>query len=655
MSDGNDLRDSRESGGDGSDRRQFLKYIGATGSAAGIAGCVGEDGGSSPTATQSATEAGTEGALDGTQTASETEEEQIPKGGTFIDSTNSTASGLNTFRFGDGATGDRVAQVLDGSFLRKSPEYSDILPLWFEEFNVADSLTEIEYKLRPNLEYGGDYGQLTVDDYLYNVENVWTQDWASFTYSYRYEVDGKPIEFEKVDDLTVKAKIDEPRPFWPYNEPLGVGYPIPEEILKPYVEAEDAEGLAQDDEVRLAQFNGNLGPWDLKRWEQQSVYEFERSDDYYLRKWAKEDDRVPNAYAEAPFFDERHVQYFKKPTTARQALKSDEVDVASVPSTKVSTFKEKDDLTLYENPFVSYSAYLGINQRANGWDQLRNKKVRHALSHIYHNEFVADQIDKGRAGVQDTLHPAWGPYYPDDVKSFSGSLDKARTLLKEGTSSDYGYSGDTFVDGNGEQVELKLIYTSGKIDDLKAAYLKKRLNKVGIKLQQETTSWTALLTNYFTTSNPAEGVAKEDIGYGEENTRPSRYNYGPADEAVSSESWDLMNSLGFSYGPLDPAGTVTALFGEQESFNAYGFEPDRDLTEMRQNAATAESREAAKGTISEMLGYLAEERPVVFESNPKSYTAYRKKVDGMPKSPAASYFTDQNHDVMYFSDGVSGR
>ncbi|WP_239524331.1 ABC transporter substrate-binding protein [Halogeometricum borinquense] len=653
------MRDNTNQGGGASfGRRRLIKYLAATGVATSLAGCSGGD--SSGTATTGdSTATGGSTAGDATEQPSS---DEIPAGGTFKKAVTATTNGLNVFRVGDGETTARIELVMDQGFTRLGPEYDNILPLWFEDVTVEQPVNQIEIKLRENLQFGEEYGELTADDYLWCIDNIWKADWASFAYANDFYVgkDDKPIQFEKVDKYTIRETIPSSRPFFPYNEPLSYQFPIPKELAKPYVEEQDAEGLEKDDSIMRATFNGNLGPWDLKNWKQQSVMEFERAEDYYLRKWAKEDDRVPDVFAEAPFFDEYHLQYFDKQQTARQALQADEIDTAYIPSTKISSYKQKEGLKLYKNPYRSWSGYLGINQRANGWSQLRNKKVRHAMAHIYNNDFIVKNILKGRAEVQNTLHPAWGPYSPDDVATFDGSLEKAKQLLKEGTSSDYGYSGDKFVGPDGEQVELTLVYQSDELDDLRAAYLKKRLGKVGIKLTQQTTSWPSLMKNYFNCTNPAEGVSDaENLGYGEDGKdHPSIYNHGPWDKAVSSKSWDFMLTLGFEYGPLTPAGTIASLFSEEGNFNAYGYTPGKDLAAMRDEAQTAESREAAVGTIQEMLAYLSEERPVIFEYNPYNYYAYRNNVEGMGQSPPDSHFdyrTDRWTAKMYFSDGTSGR
>ncbi|MGB9987883.1 ABC transporter substrate-binding protein [Salarchaeum japonicum] len=639
---------SDEDGGEGGlDRRRVMQYMAATGVAASLAGC---NSGGGDTTTSGTTTSGTTVSQD-----------EIPSGGTFIYGTTGNTNGLNVFRVGDGETSARAEMVMDLGYVRESPAYSDFLPLWFEDMTVEQPVNQIDIKLRENLQFGEGHGELTADDYLWCIDNIWTADWANFTYASEFTVGSneEPIQFEKVDKYTIRETIPNSRPFFPYNEPLSYMFPIPKAIAQSYVEDQNAEGLAQDNAIMRATFNGNLGPWDLKRWSQQSVMEFERGEDYYLREAAANDDRVPEIFTEAPYFDEYHFQYFDKAQTARQALQAGEIDATFIPSTQVGSYEgnDSDNLQLYQNPYRSWSGYLGINHRANGWSQLRNKKVRHAMAHIYNNDFVVENISEGRAATQNTLHPSWGPYAPDDPVTFDGSIDKAKELLKEGTSSDYGYSGDTFVGPDGNQVELTVVYQSGETDDLRAAYLKQRLSQVGIALNQETTSWTSLLSNYFAPGQKASGFSGT-IGYGEDNTSGGPYNPGPWDEVVSGNSWDFMLTLGFGYGPLTPAGTIASLFSEKGNFNAYGYTPDENLAAMRDEAQTAESREAAQSTIQEMLLYLSEERPVIFEYNPYNYYAYRNQVQNIGESPPDSYWKmlqDRSSTRMFFSNGSSGR
>jgi peptide/nickel transport system substrate-binding protein len=646
MSRGNDI---------GVDRRKMMQMLGAGGGTAFIAGCsTGED---TPTPTSGGEDPDTDTP---TPTATPTPE-PLQHGGTFIDATTGSASAVNALLLSDGSTQDRVFQVFDGGYNRNSPEYADISPRWFSEYDIADSLDTVTIKLQENLEYGNPYGDLNAETYMWNIENLFNADWYSYAYKseFTYGTERKPYQFEKTGTYEITVSVDQPRPFFPYNIPLGYTIPVPRDIVEPYMEEEDAEGLEQDERINLSDYSGNLGPWKLADYKSQSVYSYERNDDYYLRELVEDDDRIDDVYAEAPYFDNYKVQYFQDDGTARQALKAGEVDRVAIPSSKLNNFKGEDGLEIFTNPYIAYTDWMGINHRANGWSQLKNKKVRQALAHLYDNDAVVENILGGKGTTQDTLHPQWGPYYPSDDNLWKddGSMETAKTLLEEGTSSDFGYSGDTFVDGNGDQVELTIVYVSGTTDDLRVEYTKKRLEDAGFSINVESTSWTNLLYTYFAANKPADGVDAEEMGYGEDNFNPAGpFNKGPADEAVSSKSWDLMHTLGGGYGPLTPAGTVIAFLGERGFLNAFGYSAESgDLAALRDEANTAESIEAARSTVAEMFKIVSEERPVIFESNYFDYDGYNSRVVGKPKSPAASYFTDIDKDVMAFEDGESGR
>jgi peptide/nickel transport system substrate-binding protein len=644
------LRDRAVSPG----RRDMLKVL-ALGGTVGLAGCSsgGGGGGGNGDNKEKTKNANKNKGKD----TSDVPLSERSHGGHFIKGDTSPASDLNPLKLGEGATSDRLSYMFDAGWDRSGPKESEWQPRWIESWEISDSLDVVEVKLRENLQYSDKWGQLTAEDYLYNINNIFLSEWYPYTYQANFTVgtgkNEQPVKYEKTGKYTIREELPESRPFWPYNDPLGYVIPVPKKLLEPYVKKKDAKGLDKDPQVFKSLFSGNLGPWSLKEWNRQSVVVYEPSKDYYLRKWAKKDDRVDKLWSEAPFFDKLSVQLFGEESTMRSALKSGDIHRSSISGTKLSNFKNQKDVTIFENPYISYSDYTGINHRVNGWAPLRNKKVRWALANLYNRNFVVDTILKGRGSTQGTLYPQWGKYYPDKkgIKKFDWTVERAKQLLKEGTPSEYGYSGDKFVDGKGEQVELSCVYQSGTIDDLRAQYLKKRLGQAGIKLKLVSTKWSNLLQTYFTTKFRAEDVPKDaPIGYGPDGKKhPSRYNWGPWDKAVSKKPWDLMLTLGFEYGPLDPSGTVAALFAEKENFNAYGYTPSKPLAEMRQKAKTAETTEKASSLIEDMFALISKEQPVIFESNYYGYTGYQKDVQGQPTSPAKDYFVEQNMDWMFFS------
>lgn len=639
------------------DRRDMMKYLGAGGAAA-VAGCGGGgDSGGQTTTT--------------TTTTSQTQTGPV-EGGRMTIGTISEARGLNPLKVGDGATSDRVYMLMDGGMGRKDED--TVAPFWFESWELADSLDVVNIKLREDLTFGepgkynySSWGELTADDYLTNITEIFRSDWYPYTYEYNFFVDGEPIKYTKEGKYSIRAELPEPRPFYFFSSGVKFSLVVPEQIVQRYAPDKNADGLDQDPAVVNCAFNGNLGPWDLNKWNRQSIIVYDAANEWYMRDHADEEvwSQEPNVrnWENAPYFDQFAMQVFDSENTMRQALRAGQIHYASIPATKVETFQNDSNIQVTKNPFISYSDYTGMNHRANGWmgtstdeNPFRNKKVRHAIANCYNRNFVVENILDGEGATQGTLHPSWGPYYPDGTKTFDWTIDRARQLFNEGTSSDWGYTGSgnsgQFVGPDGEQVELKCVYVSGTLDDLRAEYLKSRVEQAGLKVNLETTGWAPLLINYFYTNNPAPGYSSGNLGYGENNSQhPSIFNWGPRERAISSRPWDLMLTLGFSYGPYDPAGVVDALYGRKSAFNAYGYEPSFPLSQWATEAVSADTQQAANQKIRDILLELSKDQPSAFESNYYGFNGYWKTVRGMPPSPRPSYFSDASYEQMWFSNG----
>lgn len=636
------------------DRREVLGLLGAIGAAT-VAGCSSEAGNTKNQqnqqgAPQSENQQNQQDALPA---------EKRPIGGTFINGSTAPARGLSPLNNDDGPTLSRLVPLYDGGMYRKGPKYDDQRPMWFESWDINDSLDVVDVKLRPNLRYSDKWGQLTAEDFIYNIENIFTSDWFPYSWESKFSVSNKkgksvPVKYEKTGKLTIREELPTSRPFWPYTDPLTYVLPVPKRLAKPYVKKQDAKGLRRDPAVYESKIEGNLGPYDLKKWNRDSVVIYSRADDYYLRKWAEDDPRLDDLWSHAPYFNEYQIQLFNNNSTMRNAFKSGAIDATGISSKKINAFKRRDDTYIFENPYVGFANYFGMNHRANGWSQLRNKKVRWAIANLYNRKFVCNSLHNGKYLPMGTLYPKWGKYYPKNgkgIKSFEWTIEKAKQLLKEGTSSDYGYDGGKLLGPDGEQVETTLVYLGGSpMEQTESKYFQRRARKAGIKVNLKTTNWTALVKNYAHSTTRAKGVPKdENIGYGPKGKEhPSKWNYGPGDKAVSSNQWDFMNSLGTNIGQLDPAGTIASVLAEKGTYNHWGTVPNKPIDKLRDQAKSANSIKEATEALQTILTSVSQDQPLVFESNPYSYVAYNDDLAGLPDSPAASYWVDQNWDFMYY-------
>lgn len=631
-------------------RRKMLGALGA-GGAAGLAGCSTSQGGSSPTDTP--TDSPTQTAPPQTQkTPTATKYEKLSVGGDLVVSSTSTPSGLNPLRVNDTTTGFRIGLMLDGG--GGAYDRETFLPRWFKSWELADSNDVVEYTLHEGLQFGDpenklDSAELTAEDYVYFLNELalltGDKDWYGYADTNQYQIGpkGELISYEKTGKYSFRAELPVTKPTWLHEDPLPGAYVLPKDFIKPYREKEDAKGLDKDPYVTEAQYgkgDGNLGRYQFVNWKRDSQMEFTRNPNWYAREKIGQFRAVD--YSKAPYFNSVTIQQFKESATQLSALKSGEIAWAGISSSKVPNFRGKDNdgIDLYLSPFDNSVFWLNINHRINGWEALRNspnhnhnaRKVRYAIGNVYDPNTLIKEAHNGLGNRIKTLHARWGPYYPPEEKLpdvLSGSLEKARQLLKEGTSSEYGYnSNGEFVGPDGEQLQLRGVRTTGNPSiEIEANFVKSRLEQLGIKYSLEAVQWASLLRNYAQNSvKNVDGVSKSDLP----SWAPaSSFNGGPWDKAASKKDWDLMHGLGFSTTPYAPWGTVKVTMGEDQQFNLWGYHQDQiDFAERIGELSTASSQQKIQKGLTNIFAFLAQDQPLIFKYTPAGVTGYRNRIAG---------------------------
>lgn len=614
---------SRDSTENGFDRRRLLKYLGV--GTAGLAGCMGDGDGGDGTTTPDQTTA------DGTSPGNETTTasgDGPSVGGTFTWGATTEATSLVPTEAADEATFNRFYMIYDGGGVINEDE--EFVSRWFESWELSDSNDVVEYQLRDGLQWGNDYGQLTAEDYLYNVENVWQveENWTGYSYVGDFYVGGEPIQFEETGDLSFRAELPESVPNWIHEDVLLYTVPFPKPFLEQYVEERDYEGLSQDSEALEAQFSGNLGPFSFESWERDSSMRLSRNDDYYLAEQEEE-------FADTPYFDEFVYQYFSEASTGYSSLESGDLDKMEIEARLVSQFEDTDGIQLWHSQYGTGIFWININHRQNGWAPAReSREVRQAFAHLFDKQTLIEEIYQGNANPVDTFHPRWGPYY-DDSRIFvpETSVDQAREKLESGTSSDYGYDGDTFVGPDGEQVSLKMVYRSGsQSNETVSEYIQQEFGRAGIDVELDATPWENLLGQYFYNS-----------------TEDSEQAFNAGMDATSQEPWDLAYGLGFSHGAYAPWSVIRTTLTPDGGFNTWGYSADDyDVEQACLDAKTADSQEESTEILSELMGFLSEDQPLIWAFNDHSVFGYRDDVAGLPEIENAFSEPEAESRKIYF-------
>lgn len=504
------------------------------------------------------------------------------------------------------------------------------------DWELSDDARTVSYRVRDGLEWGAGYGQLTAEDYVYFVNEFVLSDWAQYSQRPFFVLGGDPIEYVQTGELTFEARLPQRRPNWLHGDTLTGVWPLPKGLIQKYEPTDggegDLQGLNRDEAVRSGELNGNLGPFDLVSWDKGQRMVVTRNDDYYLA----DTDVADGQYEGAPPLDSYTIQVFDERTTGYSAVKAGDITTIGVEARKVSELSSSGGVSVWDSEFGSGIFWLNLNFRANGWDQLENREVRQALSHLFDRETLIEQIFDGNANPVDTFHPRWGPYYDDEeITRFEPSVEAAREKLASGTSSDYGYNDrDQLVGPDGEQVELRMIIdNTDQQGEIVGNFMRQRLDAAGVGMSLDGNSFDRLLTNYLQNS-----VENNQNYSGDPDYTAGPYNAGPPDQAVSQEPWDLLYGVGFSAGPYSPWQPIEGTLTTQGTFNFTGYRTDEyDIAEAITEAPRAGSPSETQAIMTDLFGFLSREQPYVWAFNDHSNVAHRNAVEGFP---AAENFFD---------------
>jgi peptide/nickel transport system substrate-binding protein len=355
----------------------------------------------------------------------------------------SDAEGLYFPEITDGASSARVNLTLDGAY--DVDENNEVRPLWMDITDTGDGQVYV-CGLRDNLEWGDGYGQMTAEDWLYQIENVHTIDggqdhpWDQDSPPSTQVADWAQIEnVEQTGELEFQLELESVSPDFPLEPVLWGAYCAPAELYEEYVP--DANALRTSDEFTQLTFTGNLGPYEFAGWERSAEFVATRNEDYYMREHAEE---MGEEWADAPYFDRYSYRVIEEQATRLEALAGGEITATSIPPGRYHDFVENDEVDVYEvpQPFLTIVAY---NQRANGWEELRTREVRQALSMAVDKRTVTEDIFRGLAEWTHTYQPRWSEWYDDErITEFgvddSYDVEGARELLTEHTSEGYEYA-----------------------------------------------------------------------------------------------------------------------------------------------------------------------------------------------------------------------
>ncbi|ELZ85673.1 dipeptide/oligopeptide/nickel ABC transporter periplasmic substrate-binding protein [Haloferax elongans ATCC BAA-1513] len=343
------------------------------------------------------------------------------------------AKTLNPIRINDESSSDRLALTLDGAY--SFDNNNEIVYRWVKSIDTDDK-QNYEFTLRDNLQWGGDYGQMTADDWVYYIKEVHQAEdnWAGDVNQSDWFRGEEPIPVEKTGKLSFEIQLPEVDPAFIKKPIMWGAMCLPKGLVEKYHDMDDGGNkLNQSTAIQEITYSGNLGPYTFERWDRESVFVAKRNENYYLRD-AEDYDGTPN-------FEEYKFQVFGEQSTRLSAFETGEIDQLMLPSSKAKKFEDLSSTKVIQTP-NAFCSILAYNQRANGWDQLRTREVRKALSMGVNKKTIVENIDRGYAKVAHTHQPEYSNWFDDSKVEKTGigenySAAKAKQMLADNLSGDY--------------------------------------------------------------------------------------------------------------------------------------------------------------------------------------------------------------------------
>jgi len=528
--------------------------------------------------------------------------------GSFIegDVTGGEAETLNWILAADASSFGYVGYTLE-SLASYDNQFNIVLRCLAKDIEVSPDGLVYTMTIRDDLKWS-DGSSVTAEDYVYTLKNLMFSDWLNYNYKddWQEDVGGQKVFVTPavVDDTTFTITRKTVQPEFIYT--LYGLVPYPKYIAVKY--EGDVDAFTRAREFNDLSYTGNLGPYKFEQWLKNDKYVLARNPQYFLGK----DDG-------APFFNEYTIKMFGTSAVMQAALEAGDITYCGIEPQNVAKFKKMRNVNVYTVPTRGYNI-IAYNQRANGWEGLRKKEVRQALSMAVDKETIARKISLGFAEPAFSFIPSSSPWYSDDTVLKLGvpplnDKQKAMQMLRD-AGYEYTKIGDReiLLGKDGKPVKLLMVTTPGSdVVESMSLLIKQELAAIGIDVEVKWVQWPTLLRQYMMNKEP--GTDKEP-----------RYNNGPS--AVSDEAWD-MTLMGHNTDALAPSGS-RVFFASDGGLNSFGFFNEQ-VDQLFQKIRSEEGLDTVERArmYGELARVISEEQPVDFITYTRANRGFQSNVKGI--------------------------
>ena len=471
----------------------------------------------------------------------------------------------------------------------------------------SDGLT-YTMTIRDDLKWS-DGQPVTAEDYVYTLNNLMLSDWLNYPYKSDWEetVDGQSVLVKSslVNSTTFTLTRQTVDPEFADNNIYSL-IPYPKHIAVKY--EGDVKAFTEAPEFNTLSYTGNLGPYKYSDWIRNDKFVVARNPDFYL---GQQDG--------SPYFEKYETKIFGTSAAALAALQAGDITSTGIEPEQVAKFKQMSNIKVYTNPTSRYDLIL-LNQRANGWAGLKDKRVRQALSMSINKKSVIDSIRLGFGDPAFSFIPNTSSWYTEEGVSRYGwgdlyDKEKAKQkLLAAGYGIKKADGSISIQDKNGQSMKLILATTPGSSLSENLAYLvKQELSDIGIEVEIKLIPWETLLRQYAMNKTPgSDEEARDNNGL----------------DAVSEQPWDMI-IMAYNTNINAPSGS-RVFFSTTGGLNINGYSnPTVDALFQKINTREALDITVRKQIYAEISRIIADDQPDIFLDFPRVNAGFQSNVQGI--------------------------
>lgn len=333
------------------------------------------------------------------------------------------------------ATSSGMIALMSSGLTEYDPVSTKVIPGLAESWEIGEDKKTFTFRLREGLKWS-DGHPLTVDDIIFTFDCVYDERFPN-RLAHEYSVDGKPFEYEKVDDLTLRIRT--PDIYAPFLKVIGWARILPKHELEPF--AKDGS-LQKQLNISVAQKTPekilSSGIFRIRSYRSGERIVFEPNPHYY---------RADSKGQRLPYVDFYVIKFVKDFNASAIAFASGLTDSEGIRPDDVPWMRKAakvHDFTIHERGPATSSNFIWFNQNPGQNKEgkpfvepyklkwFRDQRFRQAVSYGIDRQGIIDGVLFGSGA------PLWGPespsnkeWYSADLMQYPYDVEKALSLLRE--------------------------------------------------------------------------------------------------------------------------------------------------------------------------------------------------------------------------------